>query len=327
MAWPEWPAGLGVAMAGTPVRGKPTRGEQARTSLAQFTGRERGRGEVMPGTFRAAVAAEMGQAFSPPYQVPIVVAVNGLLMAGAWFLLPRGWLFTLQSPLAFPVILSSWMYADVPATNVLAPDRIRVLAALGDRTMISRLLLAKTAVLWVFVAPLCVVLALVVGVEHHDALLVGAEIIAICVVPVACLPVAALVGIRWPYHPLQLRYRWDHRVPLRRMVVRWLILAVVPYVLVPALCLLMIVPAVVLLVLTHSANSHVISFIDAEGKRFGLVLSGHSHPLSGGMFAACVALTCGVAVVVWVLGRRADLRLIARRQSAIAAYLADPTQG
>ena len=314
-------------MAGTPVRGKPTRGGRARTSLARFTGRERGRGAVMPGTFRAAVAAEMGQAFSPPYQVPIVVAVNGLLMAGAWFLLPRGWLFTLQSPLAFPVILSSWMYADVPATNVLAPDRIRVLAALGDRTMISRLLLAKTAVLWVFVAPLCVVLALVVGVEHHDALLVGAEIIAICVVPVACLPVAALVGIRWPYHPLQLRYRWDHRVPLRRMVVRWLILAVVPYVLVPALCLLMIVPAVVLLVLTHSANSHVISFIDAEGKRFGLVLSGRSHPLSGGMFAACVALTCGVAVVVWVLGRRADLRLIARRQSAIAAYLADPTQG
>ena len=57
------------------------------------------------------------------------------------------------------------------------------------------------------------------------------------------LPVAALVGIRWPYHPLQLRYRWDHRVPLRRMIVRWLILAVVPYALVPALCLLMTVPA------------------------------------------------------------------------------------
>ena len=281
----------------------------------------------MPGTFRAAVAAEMGQAFSPPYQVPIVVAVNGLLMAGAWFLLPRGWLFTLQSALAFPVILSSWMYADVPATNVLAPDRIRVLAALGDRTMISRLLLAKTAVLWVFVVPLCAVLAVVVGAEHHDTLLIGAEIIAICVVPVACLPVAALVGIRWPYHPLPLHYRWDHRVPQRRMIIRWLVLAVVPYVLVPALCLLMIVPAVLVLVLTHSANNHVISFINAEGKRFGLALSGHSHPLSAGMFAACVALTCGVAVVVWVLGHRADLWLLGRRQPAIAAYLADPTRG
>ena len=108
-------------MAGTPVRGTPARGGQVRTSLAQFTERERGRGAVMPGTFRAAVTAEMGQAFSPPYQVPIVVAVNGLLIAGAWFLLPRGWLFTLQSALAFPVVLSSWMYADVPATNVLAP--------------------------------------------------------------------------------------------------------------------------------------------------------------------------------------------------------------
>ncbi len=95
-------------------------------------------------------------------------------------------------------------------------------------------------------APLCAVLAVVVGLVHHDALLIGAEIIAICVVPVACLPVAALVGIRWPYHPLQLRYRWDHRVPLRRMIVRWLILAVVPYALVPALCLLMTVPAFIL---------------------------------------------------------------------------------
>ncbi len=176
-------------------------------------------------------------------------------------------------------------------------------------------------------ALLCAVLALVVGLEHHATLLIGAEIIAICVVPVACLPVAALVGIRWPYHPLQLRYRWDHRVPLRRMIVRWLILAVVPYALVPALCLLMTVPAVILLVLTHSANKHVISFVDAEGKPFGLALSGPSHPLSGGMFAAAVALTCGVAVVAWVLGRRADMWLIRRRQPAIAAYLADPTQG
>ena len=45
------------------------------------------------------------------------------------------------------------------------------------------------------------------------------------------------------------------------------------------------------------------------------------------MFAAAVALTCGVAIVVWVLGRRADMWLIRRRQPAIAAYLADPTLG
>lgn len=281
----------------------------------------------MPGTFRAAVAAEMGQAFSPPYNVPGVVAVNGLLMAGAWFLLPRGWLFTLQSPLAFPIVLSSWMYADVPATNVLAPDRIRILTALDDDTMIRRLLLAKAAVLWVFVAPLCAVLAVVLGLEHHNALFMTTAIIAICVIPVACLPAAALVGIRWPYHPLQLRYRWEHRVPLRRMIIRWLILAVIPYGLVPGLCLLMTVPAGIVLVLTHTANKNVINFINAKGKLFGLAVSGPSHPISDGMFAACVALTCGVAVVVWVLGRHADTRIIRRRRARIAAYLADPTQG
>jgi len=71
----------------------------------------------MPGTFGAAVAAEMGQAFSPPYQVPIVVVVNGLLMAGAWFLLPRGWLFTLQSALAFPVVLSCSCSPTAPTTR------------------------------------------------------------------------------------------------------------------------------------------------------------------------------------------------------------------
>ena len=85
----------------------------------------------------------------------------------------------------------------------------------------------------------------------------------------------------------------------------------------------MTVPAVILLVLTHSANNHVISFVDAEGKPFGLALSGPSHPLSGGIFAACIALTCGVAVMVWVLGRRADMWLIRHRQPKIAGNLAD----
>src|SRR5271165_3257067 len=49
------------AMAETPVRGTPARGGRARASLTRFRERERDRGAVMPGTFRAAVAAEMGQ--------------------------------------------------------------------------------------------------------------------------------------------------------------------------------------------------------------------------------------------------------------------------
>lgn len=277
--------------------------------------------------FWAALVAELGQVFSSPYQVPVTVVTNAVLMAGAWFLLPRGWLFTITSPLAFPIVLSSWMYSDVPATNVLAPDRVRVLKALDDSRMLTRLLVAKSAVLWLFVAPFCALLAISTGLRHHDVLIVIAAIVGICVVPVGCLPVAALVGIRWPYHPLELKCRWEHRHPFARMIVRWTILILLPYGLVPALAILMTVPALAVLVRSHEDNSHVVNFINAFGEKFGLHIAVGVRPLSTAMFSLCVAITCGVAAVTWLVGRWADLRLIRRRRAELADWLADPTMG
>jgi hypothetical protein len=281
----------------------------------------------MPESFRAAIGAELGQAFSSPYLVPSTVISNALLMAGAWFLLPRGWLFTVTSPLAFPMVLASWMYADVPATNVLAPDRVRVLAALEDPRMITRLLVAKSAVLWLFVAPFCSLLAVASGIAEHDTLIIITAIVAICVIPVGCLPVAALVGIRWPYHPLQIRYRWEHRHPVGRMIVRWAILALVPYLLVPALAILMTVPALAVIVRSHEGNSHIVNFINAFTENVGLHVDVGTRPLSTAMFILAVAITCGVAILTWLVGRWADLRLIRRRRAALADWLADPTMG
>jgi hypothetical protein len=281
----------------------------------------------MPATFRAAIGAELGQAFSSPYLIPTTVVSNALLMAGAWFLLPRGWLFTVTSPLAFPMVLASWMYADVPATNVLAPDRVRVLAGLDDPRMLTRLLVAKSAVLWLFVAPFCSVLAIASGVAEHDTLIIITAIVAICVIPVGCLPVAALVGIRWPYHPLQITYRWEHRHPVARMIVRWAILALVPYVLVPGLAILMTVPALAVIVRSDEGNSHVVNFINAFSENVGLHVSVGTRPLSTAMFILAVAITCGVAILTWLVGRWADLRLIRRRRAALADWLADPTMG
>jgi len=301
--------------------------QRGRTSLAVFREREQRRGSVMPESFRAAIAAELGQAFSSPYQVPSTVVGNALLMVGAWFLLPRGWLFTITSPLAFAMVLASWMYSDVPATNVLAPDRVRVLAALDDSRMLTRLLVAKAAVLWLFVAPFCSLLAIAIGLREHDTLIIVTAIVAICVVPVGCLPVAALVGIRWPYHPLELKYRWEHRHPVSRMVVRWAILALVPYVLVPALAILMTVPALVMILRANEGNSHVVNFINAFGEDVGFHVAVGTRPLSTAMFILAVAITCGVAILTWRVGRWADLRLIRRRRAELADWLADPTMG
>lgn len=281
----------------------------------------------MPESFRSALGAELGQAFSSPYLVPSTVITNALLMAGAWFLLPRGWSFTITSPLAFPMVLASWMYADVPSTNVLAPDRVRVLEAIDDPKMLNRLLAAKAAVLWLFVAPFCSFLAIAEGLSHHDLLILVTAVVAICVIPVGCLPVAALIGIRWPYHALQIRYRWEHRQPIGRMIVRWAVLTLMPYVVVPALAILMAVPALVVLVRAHEGNSHVVNFINAFGKNVGLHVTVGSRPMSTSMFVLCVAITCGVAVLTWRLGRTANLRLIRRRREVLTEWLTDPTMG
>ena len=91
--------------------------------------------DQLPTSLHAAVCYELRDALRPPYTVASVVTFNALLMAGAWFLLPtawQDWLFTLHGPSAFAMVLAGWMYADVPATNLLAPDRERVLAAIDE---------------------------------------------------------------------------------------------------------------------------------------------------------------------------------------------------
>jgi hypothetical protein len=101
----------------------------------------------LPISLRSAVGWELRDAIRPPFTVPLVISFNAALMAAAWFLLPpkwQDWLFTLHGPSAFAMVLAGWMYADVPATNLLAPDRQRILAALDEPAMLRRLLYLRS---------------------------------------------------------------------------------------------------------------------------------------------------------------------------------------
>jgi len=82
---------------------------------------------ALPETFATAVRAEFRRAARPPYEVPLVVLCNGLLVVVFWFSRFSWTMFSLHGALAFPVVLGSWMYSDVPATNVLGSDSRRVL--------------------------------------------------------------------------------------------------------------------------------------------------------------------------------------------------------
>ena len=267
-------------------------------------------GEEAPPSLAGDVRMELREALRSPYTIPLVVTFNGVLMAAAWFLLPTkwfDWLFTLHGPLAFAMVLAGWMYSDVPATNVLAPDRERALAALDDPLALRRLLYAKNLALWCFVAPFCTVVAMIIGYVHHDWPPTLVSITAIAIVPFGALGVAGWVGIVWPYHPRDLRFRWQHRREWKHMIVRWIALLLVPYGLVPVLAILILTPSLVLW-----------SMLSPDGL---------SHKLPTTHFAGGIALAAVVSMAVFFAGHRAGLALVRRRGDQLRAYLGDPDRG
>lgn len=262
----------------------------------------------LPSTLREAVGEQLTRAFHAPFETPIVVAVNGALMTGAWFLLPDpNPLFTFHGALAFPMILAAWMYSDVPATNVLGSDALRSRLALEDPPALRRLLYAKNIVLWLLIAPLCSLIAIGVGVHEHRLVATIFSLAWIVIVPLGALGLAAWAGVFFPYHPLDLRYRWEHRRPFRRMIVRWLALAVLPYGLVPVLAVVISLPTLALWYFTSQTN--------------GITR------ISDGEFALGVSVGCVLGVAAWIWGQRTAVRIALKRKTKLATFLADPAQG
>jgi hypothetical protein len=260
---------------------------------------------TLPRTMRDAVRAEFGRAFRPPYETPGVVVMNGLLMTGLWLLLPRSWFFNFTGTMAFPIILAGWMYADVPATNVFAPDRRRILAAFDDGRELRLLLFAKNAVLWLFVTPLCIAIALGLGVAEQQWIATALSIVVIALAPLGVLGLSGILGTYFPYHPLPVRWRWEHRSN-RRMLVRWGTLVLLPYVLVPALAVVVLAPTLEAWSKLSDKNVRQLSDVD---------------------FAIGALIACAVGVALWVIGHRAVVRLARRRGQRLTAYLADPSRG
>jgi hypothetical protein len=257
-----------------------------------------------------AVRTELQRAFHKPFEIPIVVATNGTAMTLAWFFAPPRLielLFTFRGPLAFPVILASWMYSDVPATNLLGADAQRSIAMLGDRTALRHSQWAKNLVLWLLVAPLAVTVAIVVGIHNHRPLATIFTVLWIAVVPLGALGVASWLGVFFPYHNVPLRRRWAHRKPFRRKIIRWLILAMLPWLLVPGLIVLISLPTIGLWVATYR--------------------HWRGQPIPDTDFAIGVAMGCAVAALFWIVGARIGARFAHRRRDKLATFLAAPDQG
>ena len=199
----------------------------------------------MPG-LRRAVVSEYRRVVRPPWEIPTALVTNGALMAAAWFLLPpraHAFMFSLNGPLAFPMILASWMLADTPATNVMGSSPALALSVLKDQAAYWRWLAARCIVIGSLVGVACAAGVMYVAVGHYP----WSEIVWACALvaflPVGVLPVAAWLGIVFPYHPRSLRWRWQHRRAWRTQL-RWAALALAPFLYVPMIGLAILSPGV-----------------------------------------------------------------------------------
>ncbi len=236
--------------------------------------------------------------------------VNATLVTVAWLWLPlplQDLLFSLHGALAFPVVMASWMLADVPATNILGSDAERTVAAIDDPAALRRLIYAKNAVLWLLVTPVCVLVAIGIGIDRERWTTTVVTIIGIIVVPIGSLGIAGWLGIYYPYHPLPLADRWRDRRPFGRMVVRWATLCLLPYAIVPAIINLLAAPAFVAWIV---ATDH-----------------GTSTRIPDSDLAIGVGITAVLSAVAFFLGHRAGLRLIRRRRDRLVEFLGRPELG
>jgi len=281
----------------------PTSPEPTAADISAFDG-------PLPGTLREALQDEWARVLRPPFETPLTVAINAALMSSAWFFLPPKLVddvFTLHGSVAFAFVLSSWMYSDVPATNVLAPDGLRVRAAIDQPSVLRRMLLAKSMVLWCFVAPICLVISFIMGAGQSDRITAVYSAVAIGVVPFGVLAVSAWLGILFPYHPVPIRYRWSNRRNWKPMLLRWSTLVLLPYAIVPGLTIAFLAPSLLIWGLTSA--------------------SGLTAKLPDNDFGLGIALACAIAATAVLLGHRYALRLVHRRRDRLVAYLSDPTLG
>ena len=263
----------------------------------------------LPASYAAALRAELGRAFTAPYEAPVVVTVNAVLVTGAWLWLPlplQDLLFSLHGALAFPVVMATWMLADVPATNILGSDPHRIVAAIDDPSALRRLVYAKSAVLWLLVTPVCVLVAVGIGIDRERWSTTVVTIVGIIVVPIGSLGIAGWLGIYFPYHTLPLAERWRHRRPYGPMVVRWVTLCLLPYALVPAITSTLAAPAFVAWAM---ATRHWKGRIPDRDLAIG------------------VAVTAVLSTAAFFLGHRHGLRLIRRRRDRLVAFLEQPQLG
>jgi hypothetical protein len=260
--------------------------------------------------FSAAIGAEYRRIFSERRDDLTAVSFNAVLVTLCWFLLPdsiRNWIFTLHGALAFPYVLEMWMLGDTPATNVAGRDAVRALSQLPDPAALRLWLRAKHLVLASFVGPTAAIVAVVIGLVQHRYQVAAAVALTLLFLPLGVLSVAAWVGLWLPYHPRKLLWRWEHRTDWRAALLRWGVLVLLPFMVVPAIAIMLLIPSLIIWIIAH--QGHPPHEMDPVGLWIGTVVS------------------VAVSLIVFVWAPSVATKIARRRYAELHGYLSNPEHG
>ena len=258
----------------------------------------------------AAVKSEYVRIFTERRDDLIAVGFNAMLVTICWFLLPNSivnWLFTLHGPLAFPYVLEMWMLGDTPATNVAGRDAVRAAQQLHDPAALRLWLRAKHIVMWSIVGPVGAIVAIVIGLVQHRYDDAAAAATVLLFLPLGVLSVAAWIGIWMPYHPQKLLWRWRHRSDWRAALVRWLALVLVPFLIVPAIATVLLIPSLIIWIIAH--QGYPPQQMDTTGLWIG------------------TAVSVAVSLTTFAWTPRMAAKITGRRSERLHLYLSNPEHG
>lgn len=266
--------------------------------------------EVRPSRVSVAVRSEYARLLTHGRDDLLAVSFNAVLVTVCWYLLPDrivNWLFALHGALAFPFFLETWMLADTPATNVAGRDAVRATARLDDPWALRVWLRAKHIVLWSVVGPIAAIVAIVIGVIQNRYLFAAAVAITLLFLPLGVLSVAAWMSLWMPFHPRKLIWRWQHRSDRRAALLRWGVLVVLPYIVVPLIALVLLIPTLIIW-----SNAH-------QG------YPPHQMAPTGLWIGTAVSIVVSLIVFAWAPVVAA--KIARRRSSKLHGYLSDPENG
>ena len=240
----------------------------------------------------------------------LAVSFNAVLVTVCWFLLPdsiRNWLFALHGPLVFPFILEMWMLGDTPATNVAGRDSVRAQAQLDDPSALRMWLRAKHIVLTSFVGPIAAIVAIVIGIVQYRYMVGAAVATTLLFLPLGVLSVAAWISLWLPYHPRKLLWRWQHRSDRRAALLRWGVLVVLPYLVVPTIGLILLTPTLIIWIIAHQGYPP------------------HQMAPTGLWVGTAVSVVASLIVFGWA--PMVASKIASRRSDKLHGYLSNPENG